>query len=141
MSIRILIADDHAAFVERTRNFLDHEPGMKVVAAAVNGQEAVQLAQELEPDVVLMDISMPKMNGIEATKRIDKKMPHTKVLCLTVHSEKQFVSAMFRAGVVGYVLKDGPFEELSKAISLAHEGKRYVSPQIAQYVNDVNRSL
>ena len=136
MSIRILIADDHAAFVERTRNFLDHEPGMGVVAAAANGQEAVQLAQELEPDVVLMDISMPKMNGIEATKRIEKKNPHTKVLCLTVHSEKHFVSAMFRAGAVGYVLKDAPFEELTRAISLAREGKRYISPQVAQYVEE-----
>lgn len=136
MSIRILLADDHKIFVERMQRLLNKEPNMEVVATAANGKDAVKLTRELEPDIVLMDISMPELNGIDATKQIKKRMSHTKVLCLTVHSEKHYVSAMFRAGTMGYVLKDCPFEELSRAISVVHSGKTYVSSQIAHLINN-----
>lgn len=137
MTIRILLADDHKIYVKRLQRQLDKEPNMRVVGAAANGKDAVMLAQELLPDIVLMDISMPVMNGVEATKEIKKRVPHTKVLCLTVHSEKHFVSAMFKAGATGCILKDCPFEEFARAISIVHSGKRYISPQIAHLVNDV----
>ena len=136
MSISILLADDHKVFRERMRRLLDREPRMKVLDTAANGKDAVRLAQELHPDVVIMDISMPEMNGVDATKEIKKIMPHTKVLCLTVHSERYFVSAMFRAGAIGYVLKDCPFEELARAIAVVHSGKAYASRQVAHYIND-----
>lgn len=139
MSIRTLLADDHKIFLEQTSLLLNKEPNIEVVGTAVNGKEAMKLALELQPDIVVMDISMPEMNGIDATKEIKKRMPHTKVLCLTVHSEQHFVRAMFRAGAIGYVLKDCPFEELARAISAVYSSKTYVSRQITHYFDEVDR--
>jgi DNA-binding NarL/FixJ family response regulator len=85
-----------------------------------------------------MDISMPELNGIDATREIMKTMPRTRVLCLTVHTEHHFVSAMFRAGAIAYILKDCPFEELARAISLVHAGKQYVCQQMAHYIDQVD---
>ena len=136
MSISILLADDHKVFRERIRRLLDKEPVIKVLGTAANGKDAVKLAYKLQPDVVVMDISMPGMNGIDATKEIKKRIPRTKVLCLTVHSERYFVSAMFRAGALGYVLKDCPFEELTRAIAVVQSGKMYASNQIRSYIDD-----
>lgn len=139
MSIRIILVDDHTIFLDQTSRLLNKEPNVEVVGHAGNGKDAVKLALELQPDIVIMDISMPKLNGIDATKKIKKKMPHAKVLCLTVHSERHYVSAMFRAGAIGYVLKDSPFEEFVRAISIVHSGKKYMSPLIQHFSNDVDR--
>jgi len=133
--IRVLLVDDHESFVSRMKKLFEKHSEIIVVGAASNGKEAVRLARKLLPDIVLMDISMPEMNGIDATRQLKKSISRTKVLCLTVHSEKHFVSAMLRAGAAGYILKDCPFDELKRAISTVQSGQRYVSPQVAQYVN------
>ena len=136
MSIRIILVDDDRTFLDHTSHLLDKEHDMEVIGRAGNGKDAVKIARKLQPDIIVMDISMPEMNGIDATKEIQKKIPHTKVLCLTVHAERHFVLAMFRAGAIGYVLKDCPFEEFTRAISTVHSGKKYASPQIAHYINE-----
>ena len=138
-SIRVLLADDHRAFLERMQRLLDHQPNLRVVGAATHGKDAVRLTQELEPDIVVMDISMPTLNGIDATKEIGKRRPDTKVLCLTVHTERHFLSAMFQAGARGYILKDCPFDELTYAISLVHSGKNYICNQMAHYVDQADQ--
>ncbi|MBA7652928.1 Transcriptional regulatory protein LnrK [subsurface metagenome] len=135
-TVSVLLVDDNNVFLKQTHSLLGNRPNITVVGTASNGKDAVELAVRLQPDIVVMDISMPGLNGIDATQEINKRMPHTKVLCLTVHSERHFVLAMFRAGAIGYVLKDCPFEELARAISIVHSGKIYASPQIAHYIND-----
>jgi DNA-binding NarL/FixJ family response regulator len=137
MIIRLLMVDDHEAYLERMQRLFAEESDIEVVGVATNGKEAVRLAKKLLPDLVLMDISMPVLNGIDAAKRIMKKTPLTRILCLTVHGEKHFVLAMFRAGVIGYVLKETPFEELIKAIHDVHAGKRYLSSQIACFEEEI----
>lgn len=136
MSIRILLADDHKIFREGMHSLLEKEPNMDVIGGADNGKDTVKLAQELLPDVVVMDITMPDLNGIDATHQIRKKAPHTRVLCLSMHSERNFVLAMFKAGAAGYLLKDCAFEELTRAIYTVHSNKIYISPQIAHYIID-----
>lgn len=138
MPIKILLADDHEFFVKRMQHLLDKQPNIKVVGVALDGEKAVKLAQELLPDLVLMDISMPEMNGIAATRKITKSMPQTKVLCLTVHAEQRFVSAMFRAGALGYMLKDCSIKELTQAIQDVYSGRRYVGRQVASYFKDID---
>ncbi len=137
--IRILLVDDHKIFLERMQRLLDGQPNLRVVGAATHGKDAVRLTQELEPDIVVMDISMPKLNGIDATKEIGKRRSDTKVLCLTVHTERHFMSAMFQAGALGYILKDCPFDELTSAISSVHSGKKYVCHQMAHYIDQVDQ--
>jgi DNA-binding NarL/FixJ family response regulator len=138
MSIKTLLVDDHKTFLEQTIRLLDKECNIEVVGSAVNGKEAMELALELKPDIVVMDISMPEMNGIDVTKELRKRMPAIKVLCLTVHAERHFVTAMLKAGAIGYVLKDCPSEELTRAISIVHSGKKYVCRQVAHYVKNAN---
>lgn len=138
MSIKTLLVDDHKTFLEQTIRLLDKEHNIDVVGSAVNGKEAMERALELKPDIVVMDISMPEMNGIDVTKELRKRMPAIKVLCLTVHAERHFVTAMLKAGAIGYVLKDCPFEELTRAISIVHSGKKYVCRQVAHYVKNAN---
>ncbi len=136
MSIRILLADDHKIFREGMRSLLEKEPNMVVIGEAGNGKETVKLAQELLPDVVIMDITMPDLNGIDATRQLKKKTPHTQVLCLSQHSERNFVLAMFEVGAAGYLLKDSAFDELARAIYAVYSNKIYISPQIAHYIID-----
>ena len=138
MSIKTLLVDDHKIFLEQTIRLLDKECNIEVVGSAVNGKEAMERVLELKPDIVVMDISMPEMNGIDVTKELRKRMPAIKVLCLTVHAERHFVTAMLKAGAIGYVLKDCPFEELTRAISIVHSGKKYVCRQVAHYVKNAN---
>lgn len=138
MSIKTLLVDDHRTFLEQTIRLLDKEHNIDVVGSAVNGKEAMERVLELKPDIVVMDISMPEMNGIDVTKELRKRMPAIKVLCLTVHAERHFVTAMLKAGAIGYVLKDCPFEELTRAISIVHSGKKYVCRQVAHYVKNAN---
>jgi two-component system response regulator NreC len=134
MSIKIILADDHKIFREGMRSLLDKEPDMEVIAGADNGKETVRLAEELLPNVVVMDITMPDLNGIEATRYVKKKAPTVKVLCLSMHSDRRFVLEMFRAGVSGYILKNCAFKELTRAIHTVAANQIYISPQIAHIV-------
>lgn len=136
MSIRILLADDHMIFREGMRSLLAREPDIEVVGGAKNGRETVRLARELRPDVIVMDITMPDLNGMEATRQIKKRIPNTKVLCLSMHSDRRYVLDMFRAGVSGYLLKNCAYKELSQAIHIVAADQVYISPQIAHIVVD-----
>lgn len=128
------MADDHAIFRQGMRGLLDKEANMQVIGEASNGKDTVRLAHELNPDVVVMDITMPDLNGIDATRQVKKKVPQTKVLCLSMHSERNFVLAMFKAGASGYLLKNCAFDELTRAIYAVFSNKIYVSPQITHHV-------
>jgi two-component system, NarL family, response regulator NreC len=134
MKTRILLADDHQIMREGLRKLLQEEPTMAVVGEAENGRRAVQLARDLSPDVVIMDVTMPEMNGIEATSQIRSAMPNIKVVALSIHTDRRFVIQMFRAGASGYLLKDCAFEELARAIRTVSEGQAYLSPGIAGVV-------
>jgi DNA-binding NarL/FixJ family response regulator len=135
-TMRILLADDHRIVREGLRTLLNSEADMKVLAEAANGREAVKLAEELAPDVVVMDVAMPDLNGIEATRQIRAKFPQTRVIALSMHTDRRFMSEMLRAGASGYLWKDGAFDELALAIRTAMSGKVYLSPHIADVVVD-----
>lgn len=132
--ITIVIADDHPLIREGIRKIVELEPGFKVIAEAENGQEAVNLARKHKPDVVLMDINLPVMNGIEATKIIYGELPQTHVLALTIHDDEEYIIELLRSGVSGYVLKDIKAEELVKAIFQVSQGYQVIHPGIAQKV-------
>ena len=129
--IRIILADDHAMMREGLRAILETELGYSVVAQAGNGRETVALVKEHRPDLVIMDISMPDMNGIEATRQVMQEMPRTKVIALSMHTDKRFVGEMLQAGAAGYILKQGAMDELQQAIQTVLAGKAYISPEVA----------
>lgn len=131
MSITILLADDHKIVRDGLRALLENQPDMKVIAEAENGRTAVQLARQKRPQVVIMDISMPDLNGIEATRQMIRELPDIKVIALSMHSDRRYILRMFRAGAVGFLLKDCAFEELVSAINTAIADQPYVSPSIA----------
>ena len=135
--IRILIAEDHAVVREGTRELLDREEDLEVVAEAGDGEEAVRLATSQRPDVVLMDIAMPKLDGIEATRRIKVNHPAIAVLVLTAYDDDQYVFALLEAGAAGYLLKDVHTDELIKAIRAVYAGESVLHPAIARKV--INR--
>jgi DNA-binding NarL/FixJ family response regulator len=134
MRIRIVLADDHAIVRHGLSRALQQEDDMEVVGQAEDGRTTVELARKLTPDVVVMDISMPDLNGIEATREIRRQTPHVKVIALSMHSAKRYVTEMFKAGAVGYLLKDCDFDELARAIRTVADGKTYVSPSISGVV-------
>src|SRR5919205_2181512 len=131
MSIRILIADDHQVVRQGLRMFLALDPELEVVGEATNGQEALHMAQELQPDVVLMDLLMPVMDGITATSAIRREVPDTEVLALTSVLEDASVTGAVRAGAIGYLLKDTNADDLRRAIRAAAAGQVQLSPQAA----------
>lgn len=139
MTTRILIADDHQVFREGLRRLLEAEDGLAVVGEAENGRDAVERCEHLKPDVVIMDITMPSLNGIEATRQVRSSCPETRVLALSMHSDRRFVHQMFAAGASGFLLKEGAFEELARAIRVVREGQTYISPSIADLV--INEAL
>jgi two-component system response regulator NreC len=139
MSPRILLADDHRIVREGIRSLLEKHPDMDVVAEAEDGSTAVQLAQELSPDVVVMDIAMPGLDGILASRRIITESPDVKVIGLSMHSDIQFVMEMLDTGAAGYLLKDCAFEELAHAIRAVLAGGKYLSPEIAGLVIELGR--
>ena len=132
--IRILIADDHAVVREGTRRILEQEPDMEVVGEAGDGEEAVNLATSLKPDVVIMDISMPKMDGIEATRLIKAACPSITVLALSAYDDDQFVFSLLEAGAAGYLLKSVRSRELVDAIRAVYSGESVLHPSIARKV-------
>lgn len=134
MPIRVLLADDHAVVREGTRQLLEREPDIAVVGEASNGEEAVRLAQTLQPDVVVMDVRMPGVSGVEATRRIKQQQPGVEVLVLTAHDDDQYVFTLLEAGASGYLLKTAPVSELVKAIHEVHEGQSALDPAVARKV-------
>ncbi len=134
MSIRVFLADDHQIVREGLRTLLEKQPDMEVVGEAKTGREAVQLVQELLPHVVIMDIGMPDLNGIEATRQIVAKTQRVKVIALSMHSDKQFVVGMLKAGASGYLLKDSAFVELVQSIRAVVADRIFLSPKIVDTV-------
>ena len=130
MAIRIMLADDHQMVCESFRAILAVTPGLEVVAAARDGQEAVRTALETKPDVILMDITMPCLDGEGATRRILKQLPSTRIIALSMHAHRQFVSLMTDAGASGYVLKTCSACELVDAVRRVASGKTYFSPAL-----------
>ena len=129
--IRVLLADDHEVLREGLRALLEKEPDMDVVADVGDGRQAIRLTCELQPDVVVMDIGMPDLNGIDATRKVSAGPVKTAVLCLSVHRERRLVAAMLEAGALGYLLKKSAAKELVEAIRTVAAGEAYLSPPIA----------
>jgi len=142
--MKILLADDHKLIREGLRLLLEKSGRITIVGEADNGISAVRMARDLKPDLVLMDIAMPDLNGIEATRRIRTEAPGVKVIALSMHMDKRFVRHMFAAGASGYVLKESAFEEVSMAIKAVAMGRLYISPKItdqvlAEYVKQLTK--
>jgi two-component system, NarL family, response regulator NreC len=133
MKIKVLLADDHKIFRDGLRTLIERE-GMEVVGEAENGRKTLKLAEKLLPNMIIMDVSMPDMNGIEATRKIRVAMPDVKVIALSMHSDRRFVLGMLEAGASGYLLKDCAFGELASAINQVMKGNTYLSPIIADVV-------
>jgi DNA-binding NarL/FixJ family response regulator len=131
MSIKILLADDHKIIREGLKSLLEKQGDISVIGQAEDGRTTVKLARELSPDIVIMDISMPDMNGIEATRQIVSRDPRIKVIALSVHSDKRFVIEMLHAGASAYLLKDCAFVELVNAVRAVIVNHSYLSPEIA----------
>ncbi len=134
MGIRILIADDHQILRQGLRNLLKKEPDMEVVAEAEDGRTTVALAREYTPQVIIMDVKMPDLNGIEASRQIFSEFPEMKIIALSMYADRRFVMNMLKAGAHGYLLKDCAFEELANAIRLVMDNKTYLSPGVTEVV-------
>jgi NarL family two-component system response regulator LiaR len=132
--IKVIIADDHSLFREGTRSLIEHEKDMEVIGEASDGEETIKLVTKLRPHVVLMDIAMPKANGIEATRRIKDDYPATAVLILTAYDNDQYIVALLEAGAAGYLLKNVSGNNLVNAIRAVHAGEAVLHPAIAQKV-------
>jgi DNA-binding NarL/FixJ family response regulator len=134
MSIKVLLVDDHAIIREGLRSLLEKQPEMEVIADTDDGRKARQLVRELLPDIVIMDITMPGLNGIEATRQIIAEFPDVMVIALSIHSKRRYVADMLSAGATGYILKECLFDELVAAIKAVAAGGRYLSPRITDVV-------
>ena len=132
MSLRILLADDHGVVRKGLRFILERQLGMEVVGEAADGREAIRLAEELNPDVVIMDIAMPLLNGIEATTHMVKRNPHTAVIMLSMHSDEDYLLSALNAGAKGYLLKESAEVDLVRAIRAVTNGTPFFSPEIAK---------
>ena len=136
MSITVLIVDDHAVVLEGLRSLVEAQDDMRVVGCVADGREAVNKARELKPDVVLMDIAMPNLNGIEATHLIRTRLETTQVVILSMHSNQEYVLRALQAGARGYVLKKSASKEVVDAIRTTHQGGRYLSQKLVEGVLD-----
>jgi DNA-binding NarL/FixJ family response regulator len=134
--LRILLADDHTVVRQGLRRVLEDRPDWEVVAEAGDGREAVRQAEELEPDVAILDITMPLLNGVEATRQIVRRSPSTRVLVLTMHSDEAYVNQILQAGATGYLLKVSADVDLVQAVSAVSQGKSFFSPAIARMMLD-----
>ncbi len=135
-TITVLIADDHRIVREGIRSSLAHYPFIKIVGEAADGKEALKKIEMLSPDIALLDIDMPKMDGLRATEIINKKFPRTKVITLTMHENKDYVLLIVRAGVKGYVLKDTSSDQLARAIRCVYQGQAFFSPSISRILQE-----
>ena len=136
MTISILYVDDHEVFHDCIRNFFAQQEDMQIIGTATNGRTAIRLTEELQPDIVVMDITLPHLNGIEATRHILAAKPDTKVIGLSAHSDSHTILEMLKAGAHGYLVKDSTFTELLQAIRTVSKNKRYLSPNITSIVVD-----
>ena len=132
--VRIVIAEDHTILREGLRMLLSANPNFEIVAEAEDGREAIRCVQKFKPNLVLTDLSMPRMNGMEAIKEIRRESPETKILVLTVHRAEEYILATFRAGADGYILKDSTHSELLMAVKKVLSGRHYISPEISEKV-------
>lgn len=133
-AIRVLLADDHAVLREGLKRLLEHEPDIEIVGEAATGVETIRLVQTAAPDVVLMDIAMPELNGLEATRRILALHPDAKIVILSMHLDGRYVKEALAAGAVGYVLKSSAYSEVVEAIREAAKGQAFFSPPVAGVV-------
>ena len=134
MPIRILIADDHGVVAEGLKHLVEAEADMEVVACVGDGREAVQAARDAQPDVVLMDLSMPELNGADATRAILQRDPKCRVIVLSMYAQREYVRRALKAGAAGYVVKRSAAKEVVEAIRAVHAGQRYLSPHVADVV-------
>lgn len=132
--IRIILADDHVMLRQGTVALLQREADIEVIGQADNGHQAVELAHRLRPDIVIMDVRMPELSGVEATRQIRERLPAVQVLVLTAHDDEQYIFSLLEAGASGYLLKNAPISELIKAIHQVHQGKSPLSPAIARKI-------
>ena len=139
--ITVLLAEDHTIVREGLRRMLELEDDLEVVGEAQDGRQAVALARKLRPDVVLMDIAMPRLNGLEATRQLRKALPPTKVLILSAHSDDAYVKSAADCGAAGFLLKQTSAHEVCRAIREVDKGKRYFSPSISRRLKRLNPSL
>jgi two-component system, NarL family, response regulator NreC len=140
--IRILLADDHAVVRQGFKLILGAQPDMEIVGEAGNGREAVELAEKLRPDVAVVDVAMPELNGIEATRRMGEVTPRTRVLALSMHKDSVYVREILRAGARGYLLKDQIDSDLLAAVRAVARGEGYLSPSVSDAVlNDYRRHV
>lgn len=134
--VRVLLADDHTLMRAGLRKLVDSFEGFSVIAEAGDGREAVQLARELTPDIALLDIAMPKLNGLDATALIVKSAPSTQVVILSMHTAENYVLEALRAGATGYVVKHAAVDELERALHAVQNGERWLSPVVSRYLLD-----
>lgn len=143
--VRVLLVDDHDLVRVGVKSLLETANGIEVVGEASSGEDALKLVKELQPNVVLMDVKMPGIGGLEATKRIARQYPDTKVLVVTVYADEPYPSRVLQAGAMGYITKGTSLEEMVQAIKMVNVGKRYLSPEVAQqlalkHLNDESQS-
>jgi two-component system response regulator NreC len=134
--IRILLVDDHAVVRQGFKMILAEQPDMEIIGEAGNGREALALAESLKPDIVVMDVAMPELNGIEATRRLGESVPHARVVALSMHKDSVYVREILRAGARGYLLKDSVAADLVSAVRSVARGEGYISPQVSNAVLD-----
>jgi DNA-binding NarL/FixJ family response regulator len=136
MTLRILLADDHTVVRQGLRRVLEERPDWEVVAETGDGREAVHLAEQFKPDVAILDVAMPLLNGIEATRQIARRVPSTRILVLSMHADEAYVTRILQAGASGYLLKDSADVDLIQAISEVARGRSFFSPSIARVMLD-----
>jgi len=134
--IRILLADDHAVVRQGFKMILGAQSDMEIVGEASNGREAVELAERIKPDIVVMDVAMPELNGIEATRRLIGALPHARVIALSMHKDSVYVREVLRAGARGYLLKESGAEDLVRAVRAVAGGESWLSPAVSNAVLD-----
>lgn len=134
MTTKIVIAEDHTILRDGLHSLLEMQEGFEVVGHAADGLEAIDCAAQFQPDIMLLDISMPKMDGLSAIREIKKQHPRIKILALTVHRDEEYILSAFKAGADGYCLKDAHFEEVLKAVQVVLSGKSYMSPEVSEKV-------